>query len=156
MTQNLEAHFNQRLHERILILLYQKEIHSTSISTLNSRIEEDIAQENHIDFGDAPIIIAENIYKNKEKIDKIMTEHLNNWKVERVMLIDKIILRIGVYELLFEPSMKTGIIIDRAIRLAKIYGGVPSGKFVNGILGSIFRKYRQHEVYPPAEEIKNG
>ncbi|HXK51033.1 MAG TPA: transcription antitermination factor NusB [Caldisericia bacterium] len=155
MTQNLEAHFNQQLHERILLLLYQKEFHSASIPTLNSRIEEDIAHENRIDFGDAPIIIAENIYKNQEKIDKIMTEHLSNWKVERVMLIDKIILRIGIYELLFEPTMKTGIIIDRAIRLAKVYGGIPSGKFVNGILGSIFRKYRQHEICISPEEIKD-
>ncbi|MDD4028742.1 MAG: transcription antitermination factor NusB [Caldisericia bacterium] len=155
MIQNLEAHFNQRLHERLLILLYQKEFHSASIKELNRQIEEDFFTSESLDFGDAPVILAEKIYENSKKLDTIMTDHLSNWKVERVMLIDKIILRIGIYELLYEPSMKTGIIIDRAIRLAKVYGGIPSGKFVNGILGSVFRKYRIHEDCIVTEETKN-
>jgi transcription antitermination protein NusB len=155
MIENPEAHFNQRLHERVLLLLYQKEFHSASIDVLNHQIEEEFYVSQPLDFGEAPVELAENIYQNAKKLDTIMKDHLSNWKVERVMLLDKIILRIGIYELLFEPAMKTGIIIDRAIRLAKVYGGIPSGKFVNGVLGSVFRKYRPHEKCTSTEEEKN-
>ena len=102
-----------------------------------------------IEFGHVPVVIVTKILQKKEELDSIMNDNLSNWKIDRIMLLDKIILRIGIYELLFEPSMKSGIIIDRAIRLAKTYGGMPSGKFVNGILGSVYRKYRSEKDDSP-------
>ncbi len=149
MSDNTEAHFNQKLHERLLFLLYQKEFRNTSLEILNQYLEEDSMKRYQIEFGHVPVVIVTKILQKKEELDSIMNDNLSNWKIDRIMLLDKIILRIGIYELLFEPSMKSGIIIDRAIRLAKTYGGMPSGKFVNGILGSVYRKYRSEKDDSP-------
>ena len=149
-----EAYFNQKLHERVLFLMYQKEFRDLSFQSLNNFFDEDFSANTELNFGEVPVFLAQKVFLLKTELDTIIKKHSKNWKIERVMLIDKIILRIGIYELLHEPSMKTGIVIDRAIRLAKMYGGESSGKFVNGILGSVYRKYRAEENNSAAEETE--
>ncbi|MCK5849113.1 MAG: hypothetical protein KAH01_07965 [Caldisericia bacterium] len=139
------AFFNQQLHERILFLLYQKEYRDLSLTELNSIFKDKSLIRNAFEFGEIPVILAKKIYEHKDELDAIMKEHLSNWKIERVLLIDKIAIRIGIFELLYEQEMKTGIVIDRVIRIVKVYGSESSGRFVNGVLGSVYRKYRNND-----------
>jgi len=134
-------HFNQQLHERILILLYQKEFRQESVEFLNQLIEDDCEAEGDYPLADAPLYLTTQILSRIPEIDSHIQEFLENWSFDRIMVIDKESLRIGIYELLYQKDMEPKIIIDRLVRLSKKFGGENSGKFVNGILGAVFRKY---------------
>jgi N utilization substance protein B len=135
------AQFNQYLHERILILLYQKEFRFESVEYLNQLMDEDIDTDVDIVLAEAPIQITNNIIEMTKEIDESIQEFLENWSFDRIMLIDKESIRIGVYELLYQRDLEPKIVIDRLVRLSKKYGGENSSKFVNGILGAVYRKY---------------
>lgn len=75
---------------------------------------------------------------NKEAIDERIISNTSNWKIERMSAVDRNILRIAVYELLYAAETLTpNIIINEAIEIAKIYGTDNSPKFINGILGNL-------------------
>lgn len=135
------AQFNQYLHERILILLYQKEFRRESVEYLNQLMDEDIDPGVDIVLAEAPIQITNHIIELTKEIDDSIQEFLENWSFDRIMLIDKESIRIGVYELLYQKDLEPKIVIDRLVRLSKKYGGENSSKFVNGVLGAVFRKY---------------
>jgi N utilization substance protein B len=69
--------------------------------------------------------------------------------VEQIAKIDKIILRLGVYELMVKRDVPPKVAINEAVELAKTFGGENSSKFINGVLGTI---YRNSEFYEPEEE----
>jgi N utilization substance protein B len=76
-----------------------------------------------------------------------------DWPVEQIAKIDKIILRIGVYELIIKREVPPKVAINEAVELAKAFGGENSSKFVNGVLGTI---YRQSDFYEPEEDQKKA
>jgi N utilization substance protein B len=82
-----------------------------------------------------------NTIERIDKIDNIISVYIKNWKLNRLALIDRNILRIGTYELLYE-ALDERIIINEAVELAKKYGDAESYQLVNGILDSINKKYR--------------
>jgi N utilization substance protein B len=84
-----------------------------------------------------------------DKIDGIIAPAAPEWPVDQIAKIDKIILRIGVYELLIKKEVPPKVAINEAVELAKAFGGENSSKFVNGVLGTI---YRSSDVYQPEEE----
>jgi len=73
-------------------------------------------------------------------VDKKITEHAPNWSIEQMSIVDRNILRIGVYELYFNKDIPAKVAINEAIEIAKSYGGPSSGKFVNGILGAMYKE----------------
>ncbi|PJA89668.1 MAG: transcription antitermination factor NusB [Candidatus Magasanikbacteria bacterium CG_4_9_14_3_um_filter_32_9] len=75
-----------------------------------------------------------------DEIDKIISKYTINWPINQITLIDRAILRIGVYELKFNKEIPAKVAINEAIEIAKSYGGPSSGKFVNGILGALFNE----------------
>jgi len=72
-----------------------------------------------------------------EPIDRIIEESLTSWPIDRLSIIDKNIIRIGVCELLFFDDTPRAVVIDEAINLATAYGGVDSARFINGVLDAI-------------------
>lgn len=83
---------------------------------------------------------ANGVMKNIVKLDKIINETAPEWPIEQVAIIDKTILRMAIYELLFEQDVPPKVVINEAVELAKAYGSESSSKFVNGVLGTIFKK----------------
>ena len=81
------------------------------------------------------------VLENKEKIDAIIVETAPEWPLEQINLVDRNVLRIGICELLFgkREEVPPKVAINEAIELAKSFGGETSGKFVNGVLGTIYR-----------------
>jgi len=135
--KNNAVYFNQRLHERLLFLLFQMEFRSESIEELIA-IYKDFPDDQSVDEEGLGLLsnsIAVEIAVRIEEIDSLIQHFLENWSFERIMLVDKETLRIGVYELLYQQDMEHRIVIDRLVRLSKRYGG----KFINGILGAIYR-----------------
>lgn len=80
---------------------------------------------------------------NVEKIDNLLSSHSHHWKLHRMNSVDKNILRLGVYELLFCPDTPTNVIINEAIEIGKKYGTADSGSFINGILDKISKEVRK-------------
>ncbi len=75
---------------------------------------------------------------NLTQIDETIQKYATNWPIEQLTIIDRNILRIGVYELKFNDKIPAKVAINEAIEIAKSYGGPTSGKFVNGVLGAIY------------------
>jgi len=80
--------------------------------------------------------------KNVDKIDDIITKAAPQWTLEQIAITDRNVLRIGIYELLYSDydEVPPKVAINEAIELAKAFGGSASGKFVNGVLGTIYRE----------------
>ena len=93
--------------------------------------------------------IIKGVIKNEAEIDRYIIKYATEWPLDQITIVDRNILRIGVYELLFDKDIPSKVAINEAIEIAKTFGGESSGKFVNGVLGVIFK-----EVAPifPKEE----
>lgn len=86
--------------------------------------------------------IVQGIIGKLKKIDNIMEKGAPEWPIEQIAVIDRNVLRIGIYELLFanREEVPPKVAINEAIELAKTFGGESSGKFINGVLGTIYRE----------------
>jgi len=78
--------------------------------------------------------------ENLEKIDKIISAYATNWQIGRMAIVDRNILRLATYELLFLSDIPPKVSINEAVDIAKKYGDRDSGKFVNGILDKISKE----------------
>lgn len=79
----------------------------------------------------------------RDELDKIVNEAAPEWPLDQVSMIDKTILQIAVYELLDVDDIPPKVSINEAVELSKQFGGENSSKFVNGVLGTIYKKYEE-------------
>ena len=79
------------------------------------------------------------VYEHFSDINQKISKYATNWQIKRMAVIDKNILRIGVFELYYADDIPPKVTINEAIELAKKYGDLESGKFVNGILDKIHK-----------------
>ena len=80
---------------------------------------------------------------HKDEIDNDIIRHLKNWDFSRLAIIDRIILRLAIIELLYLPDIPPEVSINEAIELAKKYSTDKSDKFINGLLDAVFRRLKQ-------------
>lgn len=93
--------------------------------------------------------LIKGIVENREEIDRRITERLENYSFERVGMVDRNILRLAVYELVFATDVPAGVIINEAVEIAREFGDTQTRVFVNGILDKIARETRgASEVRP--------
>ena len=122
----------------LMKLLYQMDINSDySDESVDFYFENNSFEEDEIEF------IRENISKMIEKsdeIDNIIKANLEGWSLDRISNIDRQILRIAVYELYF-TSTASNIVINEAVEIAREYSSNEAPKFINGILGTVYRKF---------------
>jgi len=86
--------------------------------------------------------IIDGVIDNLTKIDKIIEKSAPEWPIDQITIVDRNVLRIGLYELLFgkRNEVPPKVAINEAIELAKTFGGDSSGKFINGVLGTVYRE----------------
>lgn len=89
------------------------------------------------------------VIEKKEQIDSIISKSAPQWPIEQITIIDRNVLRLGLYELLFgsREEVPPKVAINESIELAKTFGGESSGKFINGVLGTVYR-----EIGEPGKE----
>lgn len=80
------------------------------------------------------------------EIDGLIREHAPRYPLEDIARVDLSILRLGIYELLYDKSNPSKVVIDEAVRLAKEYGNEKSYSFVNGVLGSVFKSSEEKKT----------
>jgi len=83
------------------------------------------------------LILVKGVMSNLSDIDKVINHSTNNWSLERITNIDRSILRIAIYEILYLKNIPKSVSINEAVELAKKYGTKSSFSFVNGVLGKI-------------------
>jgi N utilization substance protein B len=83
--------------------------------------------------------IVEGVLQHREEIDRLIRKHSEHWRLERINRVDKSILRMGVFELLFCDDIPVKVALNEAVDLGKKYGTEESGSFINGILDKISR-----------------
>lgn len=83
--------------------------------------------------------IVDGIIDHRDDIDEQIVSHSRDWKLERMPAVDRALLRIGVWELLYNDAIPTAVAIDEAVELAKEYSTDESGSFVHGVLARIAR-----------------
>ncbi len=91
--------------------------------------------------------LTRGIEEHLEQIDKIITKAAPQWPVDQITIVDRNILRMGLYELLYEnkEEVPPKVAINEAIELAKTFGGESSGKFINGVLGTVYKEIEEEK-----------
>jgi N utilization substance protein B len=106
------------------------------ISVLEYNISEQAHGLEEISFIEE---LVKGVVKNIKEIDEIIIKFAPDWPIEKITVIDRNVLRIGIYELKITKSeVPPKVVINEAIEMAKTFGGDSSGKFVNGVLGAIY------------------
>jgi N utilization substance protein B len=118
----------RKARELVLQTLYQVDISGDNVEDVVNSDDKFVLE------------LANGVTSNKDEIDKLIEKQVDKWKMDRISAIDKNILRIGVFELVYRKDIPHKVSINEAIELAKKYGGTESGRFINGILDGIMRK----------------
>jgi N utilization substance protein B len=102
-----------------------------------------------------PENIINGVLKNQKEIDKLIVKFAPEWPLEKITIVDRNILRIGIYELKFDPEIPAKVVINEAIEIAKTFSGESSGKFVNGVLGAIYKEMGEKHTPNDTKENEN-
>jgi N utilization substance protein B len=90
--------------------------------------------------------LVKGVINNIDEIDKFIIKYATEWPLDQITTVDRNVLRLGVYELSFDKNIPAKVAINEAIEIAKAFGGESSGKFVNGVLGAIYKEIPAKEV----------
>lgn len=93
-------------------------------------------------------LLVSGTLENLDVVDETISSHLSHWKLERLAQVDRAILRLSTYSLLYQSDIAAGIIIDEAVGIAKEYAADESFRFVNGVLDAIKRDVREAQESP--------
>jgi len=96
--------------------------------------------------------LIKGVQDNLGQIDELIHRAAPEWPLEQIAYVDRNILRISIFEIIFSDEVPPKVAINEAVELAKAFGGENSSKFVNGVLGTI---YRSSEKYDPEEEKRD-
>lgn len=101
--------------------------------------------------------LVNGVSKNRKEIDEIIVKTAPEWPLDQITVIDRNILRLGIYELQYAKDVPPKVAINEAVELGKTFGGGSSGKFVNGVLGTLYRQMEEvgKIEQPKEEENKN-
>lgn len=127
--------------ENCFKLLFEYEVQKiTAKEALDLFYELTEGVEGQSDYIDKTVITT---IDNIEKIDAIIEEYSKGWKVTRLAKVNLAVLRVGVCELLYMDDIADSIAINEAVEIAKIYNDEKAGKFVNGVLSSVYKSKNQ-------------
>ncbi|MBU0540506.1 transcription antitermination factor NusB [Patescibacteria group bacterium] len=134
--------------------LYEWDFHNgeKDASEIVQRNLEEFAPE--LDEKPFAINLVANLLERRKEIDALISKFAPDWPLEKITTVDRNVLRIGTYELVFNEEIPSKVAINEAIELAKTFGGESSGKFVNGVLGAIYRNRLEQNIQKEADKEK--
>ena len=132
--------------ELALKFLYQFELNEGDLDgQIKLFLERNSSQEDVESFMKELVV---SLIDKIEEIDEIIQKFSDHWVLDRMTVIDRNILRMGTYELLFSLSTPPKVVINEAIDIAKKYGNEDSPEFINGILDKVYNEIRQKGPLP--------
>jgi N utilization substance protein B len=141
----VDARAKHRAREAALQILYQCEVGragtAESIASYwGSREPDERLPDRHREFANR---LVQGSLERRDEIDRLLSAHAQNWRVERMTVIDRIVLRLAVYEMLSENETPSKVIINEAIELARSFSGDDAVGFVNGVLDAVRKELRR-------------
>lgn len=137
--------------------LYEWDFNGKKPDSLDKIVERNI-KEYGPGLEDASFIgqLIKGVMDHIAQIDKIIEKSAPEWPLEQITIVDRNVLRIGLYELLYadKEEVPPKVAINEAIELAKSFGGESSGKFINGVLGTVYKEIGGPENKKKEEEEK--
>ena len=122
------------VREKVLQILYAYEMNKESLQPLSLEVLKDVTDDTDRTFAQE---LIRKVLSNIEDLDEKIIKRVTNWEMNRIALIDKILLRIGICELLYFPDIPPKVSINESIEIAKDYSTAGSAKFINGILDAV-------------------
>jgi len=122
------------VREKVLQILYAYEMNKDSLQPLSLEILSEIIDTADKNFAQE---LIRKVLANVEELDNKIVQRVNNWEMKRIALIDKILLRMGICEILHFPDIPPKVSINESIEIAKDYSTAGSAKFINGILDAV-------------------
>lgn len=89
--------------------------------------------------------LVDGVTKHRKRIDEIIKRFAPAFPIDQIAVVDRNLLRLAIFEVLFDNKVPVKVAINEAVELAKIFGGGGSQKFVNGVLGAVVAHYRSRE-----------
>jgi len=121
-----------------LQILYQIDItHDSCEASLNNFWQAHIEENTEDEIRNFTIELVKGTVDNIEAIDRNIAKYAANWQLKRMAVVDRNILRMGCFEILFRNDIPSKVSINEAVELAKKYSGLEASKFVNGILDKV-------------------
>ncbi|MCS7224733.1 MAG: transcription antitermination factor NusB [Armatimonadetes bacterium] len=139
----------RRSRELALQILFQADVADVPIEEALHLTLEEIQDQDYETVSYTQTIVEE-VWLNRESLDRILDSCSQNWPVERMSAVDKNILRIATYEILFRDDVPPAVAINEAVELAKKYGTEESPRFVNGVLSGVAKKTQTGEKDQPS------
>lgn len=131
----MSAVFKRRIvREKVLQILYAYEMNNENLLALTKSVLGDVEEEHDRKYGED---LVNRVLINKKELDSKIEQRVSNWEMGRIALIDKLLLRMAICELLYFPDIPPKVSINEAIEVAKEFSTAGSGKFINGILDAI-------------------
>lgn len=112
----------------------------------NAKNVHDLFEHNAKEFGDEfedhdfALSLLDLVMSHQKEVDDAISTYAPEWPIENITIVDRNILRLGIAEILFSQEVPSKVAINEAIEIAKTFGGDSSGRFVNGVLGALFRE----------------
>ena len=128
------------IREKVLQILYAYEMNREGHAKIVSILLEDVDDASDREFANE---LISKVIMHCNELDKKIKERVANWEMNRIALIDKILLRIGICELIYFPDIPPKVSINESIEIAKEYSTARSGKFINGILDAILSELKE-------------
>ncbi len=140
----------RRARELALKVLFHIEFHNVDpVSAFELICKEFDVSRNIQDFAKEIVL---GIHENRKEIDSIISESSKNWRLERMSVVDRNLMRISTYEILFRDDIPPKASINEAVELGKKYGQEDSGAFINGILDNIYKRFYK---FQESDEIQS-
>jgi transcription antitermination protein NusB len=128
--------------------LYEWDFYGKKPDTLNNIVEKNI-KEFAAGLDDLEFIrtLARGVEQSIQQLDELIVKTAPDWPLEQINMLDRNVLRLGLYELLYanKEEVPPKVAINEAIELAKVFGGESSGRFVNGVMGTVYSQLQQKE-----------
>ena len=125
--------------ERAVQWLYQWELSGLDLDDVLSREHQVEVHPPDRDRDAWAVELVRGTARELHRIDPLITQHATNWRIERMAVVDRVILRLGVYELLCTPETPPAVVIDEAVELARTFSADQAVAFVNGVLDAVHR-----------------
>jgi N utilization substance protein B len=124
----------RKARKRAVDILYEADIRAADPVTM---LAERVGEPDLPPVNDYTVTLVEGVTANRPRIDEILAEHSEGWPLHRMPAVDRAVLRLGLYELLWSTDVPPAVVIDEAVELAKSLSTDDSPRFVNGVLGRI-------------------
>jgi len=130
----------RKLREKVLQILYAYELSNDSLDLMFEEMLEDVNDEEAREFVKSLTLLT---IKHRDEYDEMIKQVVKNWEIDRIAVIDRLLIRMATCEMLHFPEIPPKVSINEVIEIAKRYSTEQSDKFINGVLDAILKKLKQ-------------